>query len=114
MRMTMKHPISGVEFDVIAREWRMKWSPENDKQSLANAQAALSSVIASVRNVTEMKPSIHTPSAKFSYSDSSNRAHTVFASSRRTLECLILIALLTGKGGRRRSERSTCSLRWLP
>ena len=24
----------GVDFDVVAREWRMKWSPDNDKKSL--------------------------------------------------------------------------------
>ncbi len=39
---------AGVDFNVIAREWRMKWSADNDKQSLALAQAALSSVIAAV------------------------------------------------------------------
>ena len=28
----------GVEFDTIAREWRLKWSADNDKKSLASAQ----------------------------------------------------------------------------
>jgi phage tail sheath gpL-like len=31
----------GVEFDTIAREWRCKWSPDNDKHSLQELQAAL-------------------------------------------------------------------------
>jgi len=39
----------GVDFNVIAREWRMKWSTDNDKKSLADAQAALVSVLANVR-----------------------------------------------------------------
>jgi hypothetical protein len=30
---------AGVDFNVIAREWRMKWSADNDKQSLALALA---------------------------------------------------------------------------
>jgi hypothetical protein len=33
--------VSGVDFNTIAREWRMKWSPENDKKSLASAQQTL-------------------------------------------------------------------------
>ena len=28
----------GVEFDTIAREWRLKWSPDNEKSSLAAVQ----------------------------------------------------------------------------
>ena len=28
----------GVEFQTIAREWRFKWSADNDKVSLASAQ----------------------------------------------------------------------------
>jgi hypothetical protein len=31
----------GVEFDTIAREWRLKWSPDNDKKSLASAQQSM-------------------------------------------------------------------------
>ena len=42
----------GVEFNVVAREWRMKWSADADKQSLADAQAALVSVLASVRRAS--------------------------------------------------------------
>ena len=31
----------GVEFDTIAREWRMKWSAESEKKSLASVQQSL-------------------------------------------------------------------------
>jgi hypothetical protein len=41
----------GVDFDVIAREWRMKWTSDSDKQSLVQALAALVSVLATVRVV---------------------------------------------------------------
>ena len=30
--------VQGVDFENIAREWRLKWSPDNDKKSLASAQ----------------------------------------------------------------------------
>ena len=39
----------GVEFDTVAREWRMKWSPENDKKSLQEAQAVLDATLAEVK-----------------------------------------------------------------
>ena len=32
----------GVEFNTIAREWRLKWSADNDKKSLASVQQTLS------------------------------------------------------------------------
>ena len=35
----------GVEFDTIAREWRCKWSADNDKASLVEAQKLLASVL---------------------------------------------------------------------
>ena len=41
----------GVEFDTIAREWRCKWSPDNDKNSLVEAQKALKEVLADVKAV---------------------------------------------------------------
>ena len=44
----LKRDPQGVDFNVIAREWRMKWSSDNDKKSLADAQAALVSVLANV------------------------------------------------------------------
>eukprot|EP01036_Dinobryon_divergens_P024105 gene24105-32522_t len=31
----------GVEFDTIAREWRFKWSADDEKKSLASAQQTL-------------------------------------------------------------------------
>lgn len=31
----------GVEFNNVAREWRMKWSPDNDKEALVGAQRAV-------------------------------------------------------------------------
>ena len=31
----------GVEFDTIAREWRLKWSADSDKASLAAVQKEL-------------------------------------------------------------------------
>lgn len=45
----------GVEFDTIAREWRCKWSPDNDKKSLAEAQKALKEVLADVKAVDGFK-----------------------------------------------------------
>ena len=45
----------GVEFDTIAREWRCKWSADNDKKSLAEAQKALNDVLADVKAVDGFK-----------------------------------------------------------
>lgn len=48
----------GVEFDTIAREWRFKWSPENDKKSLAVAQQTLvlfQSALASIDGVKSVQ-----------------------------------------------------------
>uniref|UniRef100_A0A7S1B6P9 Uncharacterized protein n=1 Tax=Corethron hystrix TaxID=216773 RepID=A0A7S1B6P9_9STRA len=39
----------GVEFDTIAREWRCKWSPDDEKASLASAQKALDEVVADIK-----------------------------------------------------------------
>lgn len=41
----------GVEFSKIAREWRCKWSEDNDKASLVAAQKALESVTADLKAV---------------------------------------------------------------
>lgn len=41
----------GVEFDTIAREWRCKWSEDNEKASLVEIQKALNDVIAEVKKV---------------------------------------------------------------
>lgn len=45
----------GVEFDTIAREWRCKWSADNDKVSLEKAQELLNSVLADVKAVDGVK-----------------------------------------------------------
>jgi hypothetical protein len=34
----------GVNFDTVAREWRMKWSGDNGSKSLQEAQKALDAV----------------------------------------------------------------------
>ena len=41
----------GVDFDTVAREWRCKWSPDNDKKSLVEAQKALMEVLPEVKKV---------------------------------------------------------------
>lgn len=45
----------GVDFDTVAREWRCKWSPDNDKKSLAEAQKALNEILAEVKAVDGFK-----------------------------------------------------------
>ena len=45
----------GVEFDTIAREWRCKWSPDDDKKSLQEAQKALDEILADVKKVDGVK-----------------------------------------------------------
>ena len=45
----------GVSFDTIAREWRCKWSADNDKQSLQEAQKLLDSVLAEIKLVDGCK-----------------------------------------------------------
>ena len=50
--------VEGVDFDTVAREWRCKWSADNDKASLAAAQALLVKTkpdIAAVKGVKEVK-----------------------------------------------------------
>mmetsp|Transcript_50386 Transcript_50386/g.75307 ORF Transcript_50386/g.75307 Transcript_50386/m.75307 type:complete len:113 (-) Transcript_50386:70-408(-) len=47
--------VEGVEFDTVAREWRCKWSADNDKASLAAAQKALNEVLADVKKVDGVK-----------------------------------------------------------
>mmetsp|Transcript_15370 Transcript_15370/g.21415 ORF Transcript_15370/g.21415 Transcript_15370/m.21415 type:complete len:113 (-) Transcript_15370:240-578(-) len=45
----------GVEFDTIAREWRCKFSADNDKVSLVEAQKVLDSVLDSIKNIDGFK-----------------------------------------------------------
>jgi hypothetical protein len=42
---------TGVDFDTIAREWRCKWSADNDKKSLGEVQKALLEVMPKVSAV---------------------------------------------------------------
>lgn len=51
----MEKITEGVEFDTIAREWRCKWSPDDDKKSLQEAQKALDEILAEVKNVEGVK-----------------------------------------------------------
>jgi hypothetical protein len=46
---------AGVEFDTIAREWRCKWSPDNDKIALQEAQKALDGILAEVKKTDGVK-----------------------------------------------------------
>jgi len=43
--------VRGVSFDNIAREWRCKWSPDADKESLAKCQEALDKAIGEIKAV---------------------------------------------------------------
>jgi hypothetical protein len=45
----------GVEFDTIAREWRCKWSADNDKKSLQEAQKLLSEYLSVIKVVDGVK-----------------------------------------------------------
>ena len=45
----------GVEFDTIAREWRCKWSEDNDKASLVKAQAELSKILDDIKSKDGVK-----------------------------------------------------------
>lgn len=45
----------GVEFDTIAREWRLKWSADNDKKSLAAVQAILKEVEPQLKGINGLK-----------------------------------------------------------
>jgi len=52
---TMVTITEGVEFDTIAREWRCKWSADNDKKSLAELQKVLDEVKADIKAVDGVK-----------------------------------------------------------
>jgi hypothetical protein len=45
----------GVEFDTVAREWRCKWSEDNDKASLVAAQAELGKILADLKAIDGVK-----------------------------------------------------------
>ena len=46
----------GVAFTHVAREWRMKWSGDNDKASLAAVQKVLDAKLASIKAVKGTYP----------------------------------------------------------
>ena len=46
---------AGVSFDTVAREWRFKWSADDDKASLAAAQKLLTEHLATVKAVKGVK-----------------------------------------------------------
>ena len=48
----------GVTFDTIAREWRCKWSADNDKASLKAAQSLLDEYINQIKGTSGVK-SVH-------------------------------------------------------
>jgi len=51
----MPNITEGVDFDTVAREWRCKWTGENDKKSLAEAQKLLSEVLPEIKKVDGFK-----------------------------------------------------------
>jgi hypothetical protein len=51
----METVTEGVQFDTIAREWRCKWSPDDDKKSLQEAQKVLDEVLEEVKKVDGVK-----------------------------------------------------------
>ena len=47
--------IQGVEFDTIAREWRFKWSADDEKKSLASAQQTLFLFKSAIKQIDGLK-----------------------------------------------------------
>lgn len=45
----------GVEFDTIAREWRLKWSADNNKESLSLVQNRLNDLKTNIQSVPGLK-----------------------------------------------------------
>lgn len=50
-RQTMVTITDGVDFDTIAREWRLKWSEDNDKKSLQEAHGKLTEVLSDLKGI---------------------------------------------------------------
>lgn len=44
-----------MEFDTIAREWRCKWSADNDKKSLVDAQKVLDKYLPTLKAIDGVK-----------------------------------------------------------
>merc|ERR1719373_1459159 len=47
--------VSGVDFETIAREWRCKWSTDNDKKSLEELQKLLDAHKATLKGLDGVK-----------------------------------------------------------
>lgn len=45
----------GVDFDTVAREWRCKWSPDNDKKALQEAQKELDAILDEIKKLDGYK-----------------------------------------------------------
>mmetsp|Transcript_65740 Transcript_65740/g.132320 ORF Transcript_65740/g.132320 Transcript_65740/m.132320 type:complete len:145 (-) Transcript_65740:399-833(-) len=45
----------GVEFDTVAREWRMKWSEEKEKESLAQVQEIVDATLGEIKAIDGVK-----------------------------------------------------------
>ena len=55
-KLTLSASITdGVEFDTIAREWRLKWSSDNNKESLSQVQKRLDELKSSIQSVPGLK-----------------------------------------------------------
>ena len=54
-QLNMVEITKGVEFDTIAREWRFKWSPDDDKASLASAQQTLDMFSSEIKAIPGVK-----------------------------------------------------------
>lgn len=54
-QLNMVEITKGVEFDTIAREWRFKWTPDDDKASLASAQQTLDMFSSEIKAIPGVK-----------------------------------------------------------
>lgn len=54
-KLPMTKIVDGVEFNTIAREWRLKWSANDDKKSLADVQRTLDSFKSDLHKVFGVK-----------------------------------------------------------
>ena len=54
-QLNMIEITKGVEFDTIAREWRFKWTPDDDKVSLASAQQTLDMFSSEIKAIPGVK-----------------------------------------------------------
>ncbi len=55
IQRTMITITDGVEFDTIAREWRLKWSPDDNKISLASVQQVVNTILPSIKAINGVK-----------------------------------------------------------